>query len=56
MVKILEKAGNDLSRKNIMDSATSVNFPVPMLLPGIFLETSETDYRINEKFRLMRLR
>ncbi|MBR0905169.1 ABC transporter substrate-binding protein [Bradyrhizobium liaoningense] len=54
LVKILEKAGNDLSRKNIMDSATSVNFRVPMLLPGISLDTSKTDYRINKKFRLMR--
>lgn len=54
LVKILEKAGQDLSRKNIMDSATSVNFRVPMLLPGISLETSKTDYRINKKFRLMR--
>lgn len=54
LVKILEKAGDDLSRKIIMDSATSVNFRVPMLLPGISLETSKTDYRINKKFRLMR--
>lgn len=54
LVKILENAGNGLSRKKIMDSATSVNFRVPMLLPGISLQTSKTDYRINKKFRLMR--
>ncbi|MET3840353.1 ABC transporter substrate-binding protein [Bradyrhizobium sp. OAE829] len=54
MVKILERAGSDLSRKNIMSIATNINFRVPLLLPGISLETSRTDYRLIKKVRLMR--
>jgi branched-chain amino acid transport system substrate-binding protein len=54
LVKILERAGQDLTRKNIMACAASVNFHVPMLLPRITLETSRTDYRLIKKLRLMR--
>ncbi|WP_454620930.1 ABC transporter substrate-binding protein [Bradyrhizobium cenepequi] len=54
LVKILEQAGQDLTRKNIMASAASVNFRVPMLLPGITLETSKADYRLIKKVRLMK--
>jgi ABC-type branched-subunit amino acid transport system substrate-binding protein len=54
LIKILENADKDLSRQSIMNSATSVNFRVPMMLPGISLSTSKSDYRINKEFRLMR--
>lgn len=54
MVKILEQAGNDLSRRHIMSVATNINFRVPLLLPGISLQTSTTDYRLIKKVRLMR--
>ncbi|MCP3468209.1 ABC transporter substrate-binding protein [Bradyrhizobium sp. CCGUVB23] len=54
LVKILERAGRDLTRKSIMASAASVDFQVPMLLPGIKLETSKTDYRLIKTLRLMK--
>lgn len=54
LVKILERAGQNPTRKTIMASATNVNFRVPMVLPGITLETSKTDYRLIKKVRLMK--
>ncbi len=43
---VLKAAGDDLSRKNIMRVATSLNgLEVPVLLPGIRLTTSPTNYR-----------
>jgi branched-chain amino acid transport system substrate-binding protein len=44
--KILKAAGNDLSRENILKQATSLHdVALPMLLPGITINTSPTDYR-----------
>ena len=45
MVEVLKRAGDDLTRDNIMKVATSLhNVAIPLLLPGITLNTSETDY------------
>jgi branched-chain amino acid transport system substrate-binding protein len=44
--KILKAAGNDLSRENILKQATNLHdVALPMLLPGITINTSATDYR-----------
>ncbi|HEY3916206.1 MAG TPA: ABC transporter substrate-binding protein [Stellaceae bacterium] len=44
--KILKAAGNDLSRENILKQATNLHdVALPMLLPGITVNTSPTDYR-----------
>jgi len=44
--KILKAAGNDLSRENILKQATSLHdIVLPMLLPGVTINTSPTDYR-----------
>jgi branched-chain amino acid transport system substrate-binding protein len=44
--KILNAAGNDLSRENILKQATNLHdVALPMLLPGITVNTSPTDYR-----------
>lgn len=46
LVAVLEQCKNDLSRDNIMAQAANLkNVPLPMLLPGITLNTSPTDYR-----------
>jgi branched-chain amino acid transport system substrate-binding protein len=43
--KVLEQAGDDLSRENIMKQAASLQeVRVPMLLPGITVTTSPTDF------------
>ncbi len=46
LIKVLEQAGNDLSRENIMKQAANLrNVPLPILLPGITLNTAPDDYR-----------
>jgi branched-chain amino acid transport system substrate-binding protein len=45
LVHVLEQCGNNLTRENIMKQAASLkDFTVPMLLPGITINTSPTDF------------
>ena len=45
MVHILKACGNDLTRENVMYQATHIkNLKLPLLLPGMSLNTSPTDY------------
>jgi branched-chain amino acid transport system substrate-binding protein len=49
---ILKKAGDNLTRKNIMNIATNMNYTsddFPILLPGIEIKTSPTDYGMYSK-------
>jgi ABC-type branched-subunit amino acid transport system substrate-binding protein len=54
LVVVLKQAGNDLSRENIMRAATSLpdTTTLPMVLPGIKIGTSPTDYRPMKSMRL----
>ena len=53
MTQVLKQAGNDLSRENIMKQAASVkNFELPLLLPGIKVNTSPTDFAPIEQEQL----
>jgi hypothetical protein len=46
LVVVLEQCKNDLSRTNIMAQAANLkNVSLSLLLPGITLNTSPTDYR-----------
>jgi branched-chain amino acid transport system substrate-binding protein len=45
MVEVLKKCGDDLTRANVMKQAASLkNLSHPMLLPGITINTSDTDF------------
>jgi branched-chain amino acid transport system substrate-binding protein len=45
LVEVLKRCGDDLTRDNIMKQAASVkDLELPMLLPGIKLNTSPTDF------------
>jgi ABC-type branched-subunit amino acid transport system substrate-binding protein len=45
MVQILKQCGNDLTRENVMKQATNIkNLKLPLLLPGMSLNTSANDY------------
>jgi len=44
VVKLLEQCGNDLTRENVMRQVAHLDVRVPMLLPGIKLQTSPTDF------------
>ena len=53
MTQVLKQAGNDLSRENIMKQAASIkNFELPLLLPGIKVNTSPTDFAPIEQEQL----
>jgi ABC-type branched-subunit amino acid transport system substrate-binding protein len=55
MVQVLRQAGSDLSRENIMRQATNLrDLELPMLLPGIKVNTSPTDYYPVQQLQLMR--
>jgi branched-chain amino acid transport system substrate-binding protein len=51
-VEMLKKCGNDLSRENLMKQATALDIRVPMLLSGIKIQTSPTDYYPIKQLRL----
>jgi branched-chain amino acid transport system substrate-binding protein len=52
---VLEKAGSTLTRENVLDVATHLtNLRVPMLLPGITVTTSPTDYSVINRFQTQR--
>ena len=45
MAQVLKQAGNDLTRANVMKQAANLKkLKVPLLLPGITVDTSPTDY------------
>lgn len=55
MVHVLEQCGDDLTRENVMRQATSLkDLELPMLLPGIKINTSATDYLPIEQTRMVR--
>jgi branched-chain amino acid transport system substrate-binding protein len=45
MVQVIKQCGSDLSRDNVMAQAANLkNFELPMLLPGMTINTSPTNY------------
>jgi ABC-type branched-subunit amino acid transport system substrate-binding protein len=56
LVIVLQRAGNDLSRENILKAATTLpdTTTLPMVLPGIVISTTPTDYRPMKSLRLAR--
>jgi ABC-type branched-subunit amino acid transport system substrate-binding protein len=45
VVQVLKQCGGELTRENVMHQAANLhNFTVPMLLPGITINTSPTDF------------
>jgi branched-chain amino acid transport system substrate-binding protein len=57
LVDVLKQAGDNLTRDNVMKQATSLkDHHLPMLQPGIALNTSLTNYAPIQQLRLMRLK
>lgn len=55
LVRVLQQCGDDLTRENVMKQAASLsNVELPMLLPGIRINTSATDYDPVKQLQLMR--
>lgn len=54
-VQILKQCGNDLTRENVMKQANSIrNLELPLLLPGIKLNTGVEDHYPIEQFQLVK--
>jgi hypothetical protein len=54
-VQVLKQCGNDLSRENVMRQAASLkNVSLNMLLPGVTITTSPTDFFPIEQMRMMK--
>jgi branched-chain amino acid transport system substrate-binding protein len=55
VVQVLKMCGNELTRENVMKQAASLHhFRVPMLLPGITINTSPTDFAPVKQVRMAR--
>ena len=54
MVQVLKQCGDDLTRANVIKQAASLrNLELPMLLPGIKVETGPADFYPIEQMQLM---
>src|SRR6195256_3248630 len=55
MIYVLEKCGDNLTRENVMKQATSLkNVALDLSLPGIVVNTTPTDYRVNKQLQMMK--
>jgi len=55
MAGVLEMCGDELTRENVMKQATNLKDVVgDLTLPGMSLNTTPTDYRINKQLQMMR--
>src|ERR1700733_1525809 len=55
IVHVIEQSGDDLTRGNVMRQAASLkDVGLPMLLPGIVINTSADDYAVLKQSRLAR--
>jgi branched-chain amino acid transport system substrate-binding protein len=54
-VQVLKQCGDDLSRENVMRQAANLhNLVLPMVMPGLVINTSPTDYQPLKSVRLVR--
>jgi ABC-type branched-subunit amino acid transport system substrate-binding protein len=57
MVQVLKQCGDDLTRQNVMKQAANLrNFEPGLLLPGIAINTSPTDFAPIEQLQLMKFK
>jgi len=55
LVHVLKQCGDDLTRDNVMKQASSIKgFATDIALPGITVNTSPTDYRVNKQLQMMK--
>ncbi|WP_291689545.1 ABC transporter substrate-binding protein [Bradyrhizobium sp.] len=55
MVEVLKRCGNDLSRENVMKQASTLKgLQLPMMIPGVLVNTSATDHAPLEQMQMMR--
>ena len=55
LIHVLKACGDDLTRANVLKQATSLkNVPLDLLLPGILVNTTPDDYRVNKQLQMMK--
>jgi branched-chain amino acid transport system substrate-binding protein len=55
LLQVLKQCGDDLTRENVMSQAANLkNLDLPLLLPGIRINTSPSDYRVIRQVQLQR--
>jgi branched-chain amino acid transport system substrate-binding protein len=55
MVAVLRASGDNLTRENVMKQAANLHdLALPMLLPGVTLSTSATDFAPIKQMQLMK--
>ena len=55
MLQVLKQCDGDFSRENVMRQAENLHdVDIPVLLPGIKIDTSPTDHRPIKSMQLMR--
>ena len=54
LVTLLEQCGETLTRENVMEQALKLDVRIPMLLPGIKIHTSATDFYPVKSLQLQR--
>ena len=54
LAEVLKRCGHDLSRSSVLRQARSLrDFRVSVMLPGIFINSSPTDYNLIKQMRLV---
>jgi hypothetical protein len=53
-LQVFKQCGDDLTHENIMKQAANLDIALPMLLPGIRIKTSPTDYYPIQAMRLQK--
>ncbi|MDE2329344.1 MAG: ABC transporter substrate-binding protein [Bradyrhizobium sp.] len=55
LVYVLKQCGDNLTRENVMKQAANLkNVQLDLALPGILVNTSPTDYRVNKQLQMMK--
>jgi hypothetical protein len=55
LIEVLKQCGDDLTRDNLLKQATHLSrVELDLLLPGITVSTTPTDYRVNKQLQMMR--
>ena len=55
LIHVLKACGDNLTRENVLKQATSLkNVKLDLLLPGITVNTTPDDYRVNKQLQMMK--
>ena len=55
LIQVLKQCGDDLTRDNVLKQATNLNkVELDLLLPGITVTTTPTDYRVNKQLQMVK--